>query len=339
MKLYILTDYKGYFGSKWGSKPYNSGFDKNLLKEEFSKNNILVEYLSFSDINEPFIYKDEYILYISSEDIGYKYKSYIEDMVYILELNGAKLLPTYKLLRANNNKVFMALLEEKLGEKWNKQLRSWVFGTQEDLQKKIHNFKYPVVVKKSEGAMSKGVFLAKNKSELISLSKKISASKNFIQDIKDRLRPFKHKNYSLNSTYRNKFVIQEFVPNLKNDWKILIFGDKYYVLTRHVKNNDFRASGSHHNYLAGSKAIIPKGLFDFAETVFNAVDVPHLSIDVVYDGNNFHLIEFQAVYFGTSTYNMSDVFFIKKDNSWKQIENDISIEQVYADSVVQYINK
>jgi glutathione synthase/RimK-type ligase-like ATP-grasp enzyme len=339
MKLYILTDYKGNFGSKWNAKPYRSGFDKDLLVDIFSKNQINVEFLNFSEIGDPQKYKNQYVLYTSSEDIKYKYKSYIEDIIYILELNGAILLPSYKYLRANNNKVFMSLLEQHLGDKWNKQLKSWVFGTYEDLLKKKHLFKYPVVVKKSEGSMSKGVFLAKNQPQLLSISKKISATKNLFQDLKDKFRPFKHGGYQLNSIYRGKFILQEFIPNLINDWKILVFGDKYYVLTRHIKDNDFRASGSHYNYLAGSKAIMLDGLLDFAKTVFDAINLPHLSIDVVYDGCDFHLIEYQTLYFGTSTHDMSDVFFTLNENLWEQIPNKITIEEVYVDSVVQFILK
>jgi hypothetical protein len=38
---------------------------------------------------------------------------------------------------------------------------------------------------------------------------------------------------------------------------------------------------------------------------------------VVHDGHKFHVVEFQALYFGTSTVNMSDVFFKKVDGRWE----------------------
>lgn len=47
------------------------------------------------------------ILNTSSEDNGYHYKDYIEDIILGLYLQGAILLPEYKYLRANNNKVYM----------------------------------------------------------------------------------------------------------------------------------------------------------------------------------------------------------------------------------------
>jgi len=337
-RIFILTDYKGYFGSKWDSEPYRSGFDKDLLKKYFAKNGVNAIFLNFSDINNPQELENKYVLYTSSEIIGYKYKSYIEDIIYSLELSGAILLPEYKFLRANNNKVFMSLLEKQL-LKDQKILKSKSFGTYDDFIKQIDNITYPSVIKKSEGYMSMGVFLAKNKSQAIKICKKISITRNFYQDIWDKLRLLKHKNYKKNTLYRKKFIIQEFVPNLKNDWKILIYGDKYFVLTRHVRINDFRASGSGKDYLAGSKAIIPDGLLDFAKNVFESLKVPNLSIDVVYNGNDFYLLEFQALYFGTATYSLSDVYFKKDIEKWKQIPNVNPIEEIYVESIIQHIKK
>ena len=63
------------------------------------------------------------------------------------------------------------------------------------------------------------------------------------------------------------------------------------------------------------------------------------SLVSLYCCNFFHVVEFQALYFGTSTVNMSDVFFQKINNKWKQFENKISIEQLYADAVNWYIKK
>ena len=53
----------------------------------------------------------------------------------------------------------------------------------------------------------------------------------------------RHKNYVRESWNRGKIVVQEFIPGLKNDYKVLIFGSKYYVLYRRVREGDFRASG------------------------------------------------------------------------------------------------
>ena len=113
-KIYILTDYRNIFGSKHNATPYRSGMDKDLLKKYFWNiwfwsyflKNILILIL------EKMNFKDQYVLYTSSEDIGGLYKNYIEDIIYGLHLQGTKLIPDYKYLKAHNNKVFMEILRD-----------------------------------------------------------------------------------------------------------------------------------------------------------------------------------------------------------------------------------
>jgi len=336
-KIIILTDYKGYFGSKWDAKPYRSGFNLQLLSKYFSERGFEAECVEMSKAVNLNNIKGLVFLYTSSEDIGYHYKSFIEDVVLFIEQSGGIMLPDFNFLRANNNKVFMELLRRKFSYKWDDQLKSWTFGSFEEMKSRLNEFNYPIVIKTAAGAMSRGVFVARDEVELIKKIKVISRTKHIVQNIQDYLRAYKHKGYKIESVNRNKFILQSFIPNLKNDWKILIYGEKYFVLTRHVKKGDFRASGSHSNYLAGTKAIIPSGLLDFSKNVFEAMAVPHVSIDVVFDGKNFHLIEFQALYFGTSTINMSDVFFVKKQENWEAIENTETIEKIYVDSVINHL--
>ncbi len=338
-KIYLLTDYKNYFGSKQGGIPYRSGLDQSLLESLFAKNNIAVEYINMSESIRRVDLKDQLVLYTSSEDVAYHYKSFIEDVVFHHHQSGAKLVPDYDFLRANNNKVFMELYRKRNGHKWGDSLNSWVFGTYEEMLSCIDEFTYPIVIKTASGAMSRGVKLASSKEELKKKVKEISKTNYFVNDLKDHLRTYKHKDYLKNSVFRSKFILQSFIPNLKNDWKILIYGDKYFILTRHVRKNDFRASGSHENYLPGSESLLPNGLLDFAKQVYDSMDVPNLSLDVVYDGSNFHLVEFQGVYFGTSTILMSDVYFTPKSDQWVQEPIKQSIEELYVESVVLYINK
>lgn len=337
-RIILLTDYKNHFGSKWDSNPYNSGFDKKLLVDLFRSFGLEAEVLSLCRAKEIKSVQGVPVLYTSSEDIGYHYKDFIEDIIYYLELKGAIIIPAYKYLRANNNKVFMELIRDQVGYKWDNKLISWCYGTYEEMRNDIDSFDYPIVIKTPRGALSRGVSLANNQTELIEKVKNISRSKHFLMDLKDKLRPYKHKGYKINSLYREKFILQSFIPKLTNDWKILIFGTKYFVLTRHVKKGDFRASGSHNNYMAGSSAILPDGLLDFAEKVYSGLGVPHLSIDVVYDELSFHLIEFQALYFGTSTINMSDVYFEKEGANWKSIKLTESVECLYVYGIVKYLN-
>lgn len=339
MKILLLTDYKNHFGSKYDSVPYRSGLDKEKLSHFLKNHGYECEFANISRLPSIDTLKKCVVLYTSMEDRGHYYKSYIEDVVLYLERNGIRIIPGYDLLRAHDNKVYMELLRKRLGHLWSDRLDARVFGSFEELKTNLDQVKFPIVIKKYHGALSRGVFLAKNQRELSKIAKKISKIRFSKENIKDYLRPIRHRSYTRESIYRNKFIIQQFLPNLANDWKILIYGQRLFILTRHTRANDFRASGSHCNYLAGSKSKLPEGILDFALKVRDGLDVPHLSLDIVFDGEDFHVVEFQAIHFGTSTVNMSDVFFEKIDGIWKQIESSLSIEQLYVDAIHWFITK
>jgi len=203
--------------------------------------------------------------------------------------------------------------------------------------KKIESFTSKYVIKSSEGAMSVGVELSKNKQDLINKIKILSSTKNFKLDIKDSLRALKHKGYIKESVHRKKYVIQNFIPNLKNDWKILIFGDRYYIIYRETRDNDFRASGSG-KLLLNDELPIQDGILNLAKKVYDSFDTPHLSVDIMFDGTNFHVVEFQFLYFGTSSHSKSESYFKLVDSKWERIYEKLDLEEVYVDSIVKFID-
>ena len=90
-KIWMLTDYKNHFGSKWDASPYRSGMDINLILEKFKERKYSLEVINFSDAaNDSKIRTSDFVIYTSSEDSGYEYKSFIEDVVLYLENCGAR---------------------------------------------------------------------------------------------------------------------------------------------------------------------------------------------------------------------------------------------------------
>ena len=336
MKIYCLKDYKENFLSHYDSDIYRSGMNKEALREVFQANDIELEFISFSEVqsyNSSF-WSGKYVVYTSSEDDGFLYKNYIEDIVYYLELSGAKVIPDFRFLKANNNKVFMELLLQTIAPNTRLALKNMVFGCYEEIIPQLDNLKYPLVFKKAAGAMSKGVGVAANKTELISNLKKISKSSNARLDFKDKLREIKHPGYKKDSTHRNKFILQTFIPNLNGDYKVLIFADKYYVLKRGVKPGDFRASGS------GIKTFeeqIPDGLLHFAKDLFHQFNLPNISLDIAFDGKDFYLIEFQAIHFGTFTLVRSDHYWLGNDEGFELIRGKSNLEEEYAISITKFL--
>jgi len=342
-KLICLTDYKNHFGLKWKDSPYRSGMDKNYLAELFKKAKYDIEFIEMGQVD--FFrgaWRNRIVIYTSSEEFGLYYKSFIEDVVYGLKEAGAKVIPDISFLRANNNKVFMEILRKILLPENLQSIDSLVFGTYDELRKALQADKIPLpcVIKKSAGAMSRGVFLARNENELIGITRTISHTAPLKVSLKEKGRSYKHKGYKPESNYQAKFIIQPFISGLKNDWKVLIFGDKFFVFERPTRKNDFRASGSGSDkYIYGSDVDFPAGLFDFAGQIFERLNVPHASLDIAYDGKDFYLFEFQIIYFGTVGVFKSNCYYSIKEGSWELMANEMTLEEVYVQSIVEYLKR
>lgn len=337
-KIVALCDYKGRFGSKDNDCPYRSGMDKQILKSEFNKHKREIQFLRLKDAYK-LSSKDGVILYTSQEDIDYKYKDYIEDVINYLSVKGCCLIPDFKYLRSNNNKVFMEFLRtELLTEEY--QLQSFSYGCLEEAVEE-RSLGYPVVVKAAKGASGSGVFLAKDECELISCVKQVSKTRNISKEIRDILRSIKHKGYIRESKHRERFILQRFIPNLANDWKVYVFWDKLFVFYRPVlKKRKFKASGGgYDNYFYGRDAKIPDGLLDYALIARQHLDVPNVSLDIAYDGKRFYLVEFQCLYFGTAGILRSRHFFQKMRGEWLAVENKESVESAYAYSLAMFLSK
>jgi glutathione synthase/RimK-type ligase-like ATP-grasp enzyme len=331
-----LIDYKGNFSTKWNANPYRSGMDKELLKKYFSETGFNINFKKFHEVD--FLsndIKNNLYIYSSSEDIGYHYKDIIEDVILGIQENGGEVIPEFKFLRAHNNKVFMEILKKSYF-KSETILNSAHYGSIEEVD--FDRISYPVVFKSAAGAMSQGVALAHNRTELERIIKSRCSTRVVKKDIKDFFRAIKHKGYLKESLYRRKFILQEFIPNLNFDFKVIIFGERFYIFQRPVRKNDFRASGSgSKNYIYGSDVKFPEGIFDFASSIFEKLTVPHLSLDIAYDGYNFYLLEFQVLHFGTVGHVKSDGYYYKNNGLWSFQKEKHDLEKVYADSIGYYL--
>ena len=222
--IVLLTDYKNRFNLKHDDVPYRSGMDINLIVEFFNKKGFSVKVIQFSELDfKNQDYKGQLIVYTSQEDNHGLYKSYIDDILYTLEIQGAILIPGYSYFKAHHNKVFMEIFLEKLAiDNSISKLDSKYFGTLEELHRISNQISFPVVIKGASGANSKNVSLAKNKKDLFKKVQKLSYSSTILERFREFVRKYKYKGYEKESKYRKKFILQQFVPNLKNDWKILL---------------------------------------------------------------------------------------------------------------------
>jgi len=340
--LYLLTDYKHRFGLKWESSPYRSGYDRPALGECFAKHGYNVEYVPFSEVfSRSQQWKGKLVLYTSCEEIGGNYKSYIEDIVYGLEEAGAHLLPRAAFLRAHHNKVFMETLRgQLLGEELT-GLQTRSFGAIEEFEAALEarEIAMPCVLKPAAGAMSRGVTLAHTDEEAVKEAKRLSRTPHIRYEIRDYLRSLKIPGYRRESRYQGKFIVQPLIPDMTADWKVLVYGDQYYVLKRHIRPGDFRASGSHMNYLPGRHSGIPDAALSLVEEICNKLDVPHLSVDVAFNGKRPYMFEFQTIYFGTSTQVLCEEYHTRQEGKWVVQQKEFDQEEVFAWGIAHYLSR
>lgn len=129
--------------------------------------------------------------------------------------------------------------------------------------------------------------------------------------------------------------MQEFIVGLKFDYKVLVYGSKVFVLKRYNRANDFRASGSG-NFVFEKD--IPGQILNFAYKIIQDLNVPNISLDLAFNGSEVFLIEFQCVYFGSTTIEKAPFYFTFENSIWNCIEATSEIEKEYVNSIISYLN-
>ena len=128
--------------------------------------------------------------------------------------------------------------------------------------------------------------------------------------------------------------MQSFLPDLKGDYKVLVYGNKAFALERKVADGDFRASGS------GILIIdqkIPVSVLEYAFELTKRFGVPFAAYDIAYFEGNPELIEFQFVTFGTTTLYKSNRFYEYRDGVVREVHGRVPLEQAIADALMLYM--
>lgn len=339
-KILILHDYREQF---WLTVRHRqASFIMNDLVNNFEKLGYVVTVKGFSDLDfETENYSGYYVVYQSTEDPYLLYNSYIEDILWALQDQGAILLPALKYNRAHHNKVFMELLRSLSDNSSIHKIKSRTFGTYEEYIKfslSKQSF-FPQVVKLAEGAQSKNVIKIDNVSECHRV-KRLMWFPDIKFYLKDKIKAYLPKRYpefKPQSSARRKIVVQNYIDRLNGDYKVLVFANKFYVLSRGNRPGDFRASGSG---LFEFPADVNKNILEFAQKVFESFDVPFISMDLGMKDQDVYLIEFQFVAFGTYTLEKAPWHweFIRNGN-WKKISSSDNLEYVFCAAVDEYINR
>ena len=335
--ILLLLDYRDQF--YFSTRYRGASVDVDKLKKYFHNRgfNLIVKHFYEIDLRAE-DYKNKWILYQSSEDPGLFYKDYIEDILLGLKIQGARLIPDFEYFRAHHNKVFMEMLRDALGIREIQNIHSKSFGTYEEYVQSGYSVDNDAfVIKPGSGTRSRGVGLLKTHQDKKIVPYKISRSFTF-DNLKLFLSKIKTgKSFTPMSNNRKKFIIQNFVSALDGDFRILAYGEKYYVVFRKNRKNNFTASGSGN---LDFDAELPFGLLDYAKVVYKKLNTPYVSLDIGYKDGEFFLFEFQCLCLGQYTLEKSKSHYKQSLNSeWEKVQETPDLEREIAVTVSSYIKE
>ena len=258
-------------------------------------------------------------------------------------------MPNYQLLKAHHNKILMEMMRSDFNDNALRTCESRCYGSWVDAMN--YNLAFPAVVKQSSSSGSAGVFLATNRKEYEKIIKRAgrviigqSVRGIFIHYIKISVKKFikyllpsKSKFLEFNTApVSTSIIVQPFIEGLHGDYKVLIFGSKYYTLYRQNRENDFRASGS------GKFYDVPldehEGLLNFARKITGEIDFPIFGLDIAFDTKEYHLLEFQVIHLGTPPLQRSKYWHEYHDGRWVKYDGTSDLEEEFSRSIHEYIN-
>lgn len=324
-RVMLLTLPNGFFGSAitgWKT------LDTQKILGRLESRGYEVKKMAITNYESTMSDSETLIVYTSSED--YTIRSFVKDKLYF-DADSKMLAPRYDLLMAHENKGFQEILRRRLNIG---NLKGGYCFDFDDLPKI-----FPYVYKSTSGAGSSGVHLVSSKSDLRRIKKRYFSVSLFRRAVKLYRKLTFDKSLYEEYAYRHKGfsrgVYQEFIAGLDGDYKVLVFGEKYYCLKRGIRDNDFRASGSG-NFRFEST---PDDVLDFAKKIFESLETPYASLDIAKTKNSCHLIEFQCLNFGPYTLLQSPGFYKKTTESlcWEYISGQSDLENEFAESIDYYI--
>jgi len=324
----LITDFRGLIPQRimaW------DGYDLGQIKEILEHAGAEVQVLGAHEVDISSLQSRRHVaaLYASSQEP--RYKQYLQDIIANLHFSGVMLFPGLEYMLAHEDKAYQAI---KLTTTDINAPRSFVFGNKQQVYKFLDRAIFPLVGKSADGSGSKGVCLIKN----IEDGKKWIDNHMFHRALR-KGRPLYLR--IIQRIFKPKpvlgiLVLQEFIPNLKGDWKILIWGDTACGLYRQNRSNDFRASGSGNI----SFIEIPTRILNFTYEILDKLDLPWGSFDIGYDGKQCFLLEYQGIHFGLTTAEKGLFYYVRNsDGTWEKHMGRIQIETEIAKIVVNSLAK
>jgi len=337
--IYILTAYDGFIGQT--RKPWIS-IDTARFVRELEKLGYSVHLHEFHEIVNGLVKpENSMIFYTFSHRENLRH--YIRDCMMYLKSLGNTLIPSFELFCCHENKGWQELLKNNLGIH---SLDCHYFSSKRELE--AYQICFPKVFKTLTGSNSTGVALVNSKEDILRELRKHEAAPSLAQKLdfwrRKHLRKKKvfpgYPDYDL---YRDAlcyqdymspeipFVLQEFIPGLSYDYRVIVLGDRYFISKRHTKAGDFRASGAK---LFDFELQQPEMMLDNAARLYASFNAPFLSVDLGEDASGqLYLFEYQASHFGINAIVRGNGYYQKSGKDWQFVSAKADFELFLAEGL------
>lgn len=342
-EIVFITSNNGFFGQT--RKPWVSMDSDRIAKRLIDRGFRVKKMTLHQAINDKNPIKDSIVFYTFSQKENIR--SYIIDLIWLLDDGSNFLIPSFDFLKCHEDKGYQELFKRKLGIE---DLSALYFSCLEDIEG--YDLTFPIVFKTIDGSNGKGVKLISSKDELVKVIKS-NRKITFLDKIDIIRRRYfrKKKSYKEYPDYTNEkdleqyiayitnekcFVLQQYVPDLDCDYRVLAINDKYFVTKRLVNDGDFRASGTKRFVFDFP---LDETLLDYIKELKDKFDTPFFSTDVGFKNGKYHLFEYQALHFGLNVYVKSNVYYYKTNDGWQKQDFKPDIEMDIADGLAGYLDE
>jgi len=333
-EMILLTDAKRGFGQLL--QPWES-VNVDLVVRELSAR-YAVRVVTYEQIASGAVLP-AHALIIHSSSQQPEYKQYIDDILLYLHGLGNNLVPSIHVTRSHENKGYQEFYKRMRGLADQGPAGDYLCSPDWGVPE------YPIVFKELVGFGSYGVKLLRNRADLerFARSREVRSVRQTLRALyselgfiirKHILRKSNLRPYGDYYKPRKRFVLQQLIPDLTHDYKVIVSRKRVFVLKRRARPSDFRASGS--GLFSFEEA--PAPLLDFALRILTQFEEPYLSLDVCFDGQRFYLIEFQGVHFGPYTVMKAPFHYRRRDNGWERSEESVQFEEFLAWSLIDHLD-
>lgn len=327
MRVLLVTWPNGFFGSSGSSwESLDVGKIKAVLWERLSSviPGLAVDIVPIDKLlNE--VARDCLVVYCSADSNDLR--DYIKDHIHIAS-QVCEVVPSFEHLMAHENKGYQALYRDLIGIE---HLNGSYHVSKEDLIRP-----FPYVYKTVGGAGGTGVRLISGNLDVASVMLSdfrvsfFRAVKNLIRRL--HLSKQRYDIYKYRYSAFRQWVQQEYIEELDGDYKVLVFGEKYYPLRRYVRKGGFKASGS--GLIAFDTP--PVEVLYFSKKIYESLNCPYVSLDIAMDGNVPKLIEYQGLNFGPKAVKLSKGYWAL-DSNWSFVEEEPVLEREFALALAGHI--